>query len=437
MRTYQKQYKTINNKKGTNITLRVDIEAIMSETSAELRRLGEEAALRVMYAAMERERERIVSLGAGYRHGEQRGWAAVNGQKIPTRHLRARGSSGEIELESYKLFQNTDEMSARAYNGLMRGMSARDYSSAAKDFASGYGLSKTAADNHFIRVADAKLRELLERDLSDKDIVAIFMDGKVFGDNMIIAAIGVCSNGEKSALGIWQGTTENTEVCRALIKDLIRRGLNADKQYLFVIDGGKGLRAAIIETFGGNAFVQRCQQHKIRNVAGHLPDELQHEYRRKISAAYGMSEYEEARVALMRCVKELERRNPSAANSLREGLDETLTLHRLGLPDVLRKSMKTTNCIESAFSQVEGRTGRVKRWRDGIHAQRWAGCALLMAEDRWHKISGWKLLGKLPEAMERQIIKRKEAEKNEAEKEMKEVKKEEAEEAENLQAVQQ
>jgi transposase-like protein len=321
-----------------------------------------------------------------------------------------RGRRGEIPLESYKAFQRTDELSRRAYSGLMRGMSARDYARAAREFASGHGLSKTAADADFMREADARLRQLLERDLSGFDITAIFLDGKGFGDTMIIAAIGVCSDGSKVALGLWQGTTENAVVCQSLLKDLTRRGLDAAKPYLFVIDGGKGLRAAILSVFGGNAFVQRCQEHKQRNVKEHLPEHLQLEYRRKLAAAYGMANYDGALSALTDCVKELYRVNPSAARSLEEGLAETLTLHRLGLPEELRKSLRTTNCIESAFSQVGYRTGRVKRWRDGVQVQRWAGCALLMAEARWHKVSGWRLLGELREAMDRLLKERKERE---------------------------
>jgi transposase-like protein len=410
MKRYQKPYKTINQNSDAAVTLRVNMDAVVDEVGAGMRRLGEEAALRVMEIAMERERQRLVDEGAGYRHGSQPGRVVVDGRKITAPHLRVRGRCGEIPLETYHAFQNADEVSARAYSAMIRGMSARDYQRAAREFASGYGLSKTAVDANFMREADEKLRQLLERDLSGLDITAIFMDGKGFGDTMIIAAIGVCSDGQKVALGIWQGTTENAVVCQSLLKDLTRRGLDAAKPYLFIIDGGKGLRAAILAVFGGNAFVQRCQEHKQRNVKEHLPDALQPEYRRKLTAAYGMASYDGALSALTDCVTELYRVNPSAARSLEEGLEETLTLHRLGLPDELRKSLRTTNCIESAFSQVGYRTGRVKRWRDGAQVQRWSGCALLMAEERWHKVSGWRLLGHLREAMNRLREERKDRE---------------------------
>ena len=151
---------------------------------------------------------------------------------------------------------------------------------------------------------------------------------------------------------------------------------------------------------GGRALTQRCQEHKKRNVLEHLPDKLQPEYRRKLNAAYGMAGYEDAKSALCDCARELERLNPSAARSLEEGLEETLTLHRLGLPALLRESLRTTNCIESAFSQVGGRTGRVKRWRDGAQTQRWAASALLFVEGRWRKIRGWRLLDRLEAALE-------------------------------------
>ena len=413
MKRYQKSYKTINQNSDSAITLRVNMEAVMSEVGAGLRRLGEETALRVMEVAIEQERQRLVDEGKGYRHGAQPGWAVVDGHEITAPNLRARGQRGEIPIKAYKAFQCTDDISRQAYSAMLRGMSARDYERASREFVSAHGLSKTAADANFMRVADEKLRQLLERDLSGMDITAIFMDGKGFGDTMIIAAIGVCSDGQKVALGIWQGTTENAAVCQALLKDLLRRGLDANKPYLFVIDGGKGLRSAIISVFGGNAFVQRCQEHKTRNVTDHLPDALQLEYRRKLKAAYNMLSYDDARRALTACVQELERRNPSAASSLEEGLEETLTLHRLGLPDELRRNLRTTNCIESAFSQVGYRTGRVKRWRDGVQVQRWSGCALLTAEERWRKISGWRCLGDLREAMRQQITEREAREKRE------------------------
>ena len=410
MKRYQKPYKTINQNSDSAVTLRVNMDAIMSEVGAGLRRLGEEAALRVMELAMERERQRLLEEGKGYRHGAQAGWAVVNGYKITAPNLRMRGRRGEVPLESYKAFQRTDDISRQAYSAMLRGMSSRDYSLAAHEFASNHGLSKTAADVNFIRSADERLRQLAERDLSGLDITAIFMDGKGFGDTMIIAAIGVCSDGQKVALGIWQGTTENAVVCQSLLSDLIRRGLRVEKPYLFVIDGGKGLRAAIMSVFGANAFVQRCQEHKQRNVKEHLPDNLQLEYRRKLTAAYGMTDYDGALGALRGCVKELWRVNPSVARSLEEGLEETLTLHRLAVPYELRKSLRTTNCIESAFSQVGYRTGRVKRWRDGVQVQRWAGCALLTAEERWHKVHGWRLLKQVREAMDRLVKERQERE---------------------------
>jgi transposase-like protein len=410
MKRYQKTDKTINHNSCAFVTMGVDIDDIMVDAAAGFRRVGQEAALQIMQLAMERERQILLEDGAGYRHGEQRGWAIVDGRRIQSPHLRSRGADGEIPLKSYKAFQNTDENSQLAFANLIRGISMRDYAHTAKEFANDYGLSKTGADAKFIREADEKLRQLLERDLSGLDITAIFMDGKGFADTMIIAAIGVCSDGKKVTLGIWQGTTENTVVCQGLLKDLIRRGLNASKVCLFVIDGGKGLRSAIKAIFGNNAFIQRCIEHKKRNVKEHLPDDIQPEYQRKLKAAYNMTEYVDAKRALCNCIHDLERINPSAARSLEEGLEETLTLHRLRLPDVMRKSLRTTNCIESAFSQVAYRTDRVKRWRNGIQVQRWAGCALLLAEERWHKVSGWRLLEKLRTSMEGAIKEQREDE---------------------------
>ena len=414
MKRYQKLYKTSNHNLEASVTMRVDLEAVMAEVSAGLRRIGEAAALQVMELAMDQERQQLLNAGRGYRHGAQPGYAVVNGYELAAPHLRSRGKHGEIPLATYKAFQCPDDVSRRAYTAMMRGMSARDYERAAGEFASGHGLSKTVADDNFIRVAGDQLSRLLERDLSGLDITAIFMDGKGFGDTMIIAAIGVCANGKKVALGIWQGGTENATVCQALLKDLVRRGLSVEKPYLFVIDGGKGLRAAIKAIFCGKALVQRCQVHKTRNVEEQLTEAFEGEYRRKLKAAYNMLAYEDAREALKVCVEELYVLNPSAARSLEEGLEETLTLHRLGLPDELRRSLRTTNCMESAFSQVGNRTDRVKRWRNGAQVERWAGCALLQAEESWRRISGWRRMAQLREAIEREVKEQEEREKREA-----------------------
>jgi transposase-like protein len=263
----------------------------------------------------------------------------------------------------------------------------------------GYGAEKSSVSRQFVRASARRLRELLEQDLSTLDLVALMVDGIGFAGNLLVVALGIDSKGNKHPLGIWQGATENATVCQALLDDLIRRGLDAQKRYLFVLDGGKGLRSAVQKTFGERGEVQRCHEHKKRNVSDHLPPHRQAEFRRRMSAAYEMLDYSEAKSALSSCVRDLERINPSAAASLREGLEETLTLHRLDLPAALRVSLATTNPIESSFAYVREKTVRVKRWRDGDQAQRWTASALLKAKESWRKIKGHALLPALLKAL--------------------------------------
>src|SRR5271169_2243694 len=216
-------------------------------------------------------------------------------------------------------------------------------------------------------------------------------------------------DGRKHVLGLWQGATENATVCTSLLEDMGRRGLNIGKDYLFVLDGSKALRSAVSKMFGTDAAVQRCQQHKRRNVLAHLPKEHQHSIDARISAAYNMAAYENARKSLELTVKYLEKLNPSAAGSLKEGLEETLTIHKLGVTGLLIKTLSTTNPIESCFSVTRTITGRVKRWRGDDMVQRWAVASLLRAEKKFRRVKGYKEIPKLIAALQLKSIDRKEA----------------------------
>jgi putative transposase len=203
----------------------------------------------------------------------------------------------------------------------------------------------------------------------------------------VIVALGVSRDGGKHCLGLWQGATENSATCESLLKDLIDRGLDSKQRYLFIVDGAKALSSAIQKKFPGSP-LQRCQLHKRRNVKEHLPEVHQSDVERRLKAAYAMFSYKDAKAALHRVMDHLVRLNPSAARSLAEGLEETLTLHRLGVPDALRTSLKSTNIIESSLSRVDEISGRVKRWRSGDHLQRWTAKALLVAEKKFRKVRG-------------------------------------------------
>ena len=221
------------------------------------------------------------------------------------------------------------------------------------------------------------------------DLCVLFIDGVERGGQCLIVAVGVDRHGMKHCLGLWQGATENGTVAKALLQDLIRRGLKAEKRYLFIIDGAKALSSAVRKTFAA-AEIQRCTLHKRRNVKDHLPETHQTDVDRRIRAAYQMKGYAEAKAELDKVVRYLDGLNPSAARRLEEGLEETLTLHRLGIPDLLRTSLNSTNIIESSLSRVDHMLRRVKRWNGGDHVQRWAATALLHAEKGFRKVKGFR-----------------------------------------------
>ena len=384
-----------------SVSLMVPMSELVSAAREGMRGLSERMGLELMRLAVEEERVAVTEgpEAMGWKYGRQAGFVHLNGRKIAFPNLRVRGfNNKEVKLQSYAKFQEDGVEGGMAMRDMMRGVSTRDYAEGVGGFLKGYGMARSTVSRAFIHASQAKLKELMERDISKLNLAALFIDGIGFSGHLLVVAVGVDADGVKHTLGLWQGATENAEVCQALLNDLIRRGLNLGHGCLFVIDGGRGLRAAIGRTFGKRAEIQRCWEHKKRNVLEHLPKHRQAEFRSKMSAAYCMLDYAEAKKSLEALTRELERINPSAAASLREGLEETLTLHRLDVPAALRKSLSTTNLIESPFSYVRHRTRRVQRWRGGDQAQRWVACAMLKAEEGWHKVRGYALIPRLIEA---------------------------------------
>lgn len=386
------------------VPLMVPVAELLAAAREGMRDLGDRMGMELMRLAVQEERIAVTESPEriGRKHGSQPGFVHWNGRKLAFPNMRVRSFDGEeVKLQSYAKFQEDGSNGRLALREMMRGVSTRNYEEGVEGFLRGYGTARSSVSRGFIRASEARLKELMERDLSKLDLVALFMDGVGFQGHLQVVAMGVDAQGRKHALGLWQGATENQVVCQALLDDLIRRGLDPEKRYLIVIDGGKGLRAAIQRTFGKRGEVQRCQEHKRRNVAGHLPKHLQGEFRRKMKAAYGMTDYAQAKAALESCVRELDRINPSAAASLREGMEETLTLHRLNVPAALRVSLSTTNPMESPFATVRERTWRVKRWRGADQVQRWAAAALLRAEKAWNRLRGSAQMDVLVEALRR------------------------------------
>lgn len=382
----------------------VEILALAKEGAGELIR---QTGLQLMLLAMTQEIEALT--GARYerspgrqarRWSREDGFVVVDGQKVPLQRQRLRGKDGgEIRLGTYELFQQTHNLEDQVWWKMLRGLTTRNYPLVTRSFAKAYGIEKSTISERFIQASREKLKALMERPLGELKLCAILIDGTPFKGRQMIAAIGVGNDGQKTVLGLREGATENATVVRELLEDLAARGLDFATPKLYVLDGAKALSAAVKRHAGQDALIQRCQVHKRRNVMEQLPDEYQPSIERKLIAAYAMTAEVDARRALEQIHRELERINPSAARSLEEGMEETLTVHKLQMPEMLRKSLSSTNIIESAFSVAEELCRRVKRWRDGDHRERWAGSALLLAESKFRRVKGYKEMPNLLSAL--------------------------------------
>jgi transposase-like protein len=384
----------------------VTILHLLQEGVGELMR---EATVQLMMLVMQEEVRHLVGERSrpdrnrqAYRWGQEDGLCVVDGQKVPVKRLRVRSKQKrEVPLGSYELFRREEPLDRAVWEKMTRGISTRDYEAVTRSFAEAYGLEKSTASDHFIRASRAKLQALLERPLGELRLCAILIDGTAYKNHDLIVALGIGCDGRKTVLGLREGATENTTVVSELIGDLVARGLDFSVPRLYVLDGGKALRKAVGRHAGEEAVIQRCQVHKKRNVLDHLAEEHRNAFDRKLSNAYALTEYEDAKRALGRVHRELMDLNPSAARSLEEGLEETLTVHKLRVPALLRKTLASTNVIESAFSVVEKVCRNVKRWHPGDQAERWVASGLLVAEQRFHRVQGYREIPQLVEALAR------------------------------------
>lgn len=339
------------------------------------------------------------------RYGHQAGFVTIAGQKVRVRKPRVRSTTGQGEagLENYALLQSAEAMPESALVKMVNGVSCRRYQEVVDLARSAFGVKKSSVSRGFVRASARQLAQLAERRFDDERFAVIFVDAQPYAGEMLVVALGITTSGEKKLLGLRQGATENAAVCASLLEELRERGVKTDVPTLFVLDGAKALRAAVGRVWGKFAVVQRCQAHKKRNVEAHLPDKHHDELRRQLNLAYHHTDQRQALQALNTTVAWLRRLNPDAAASLQEGLEETLTVVRLGVPELLRKTLATTNPIESAFSVAEATTRRVKRWRDGDMRQRWCVAGLLDAERRFHRVKGYRHLKLLLDALQREV----------------------------------
>jgi transposase-like protein len=320
--------------------------------------------------------------GGRYRRwGSNPGSIRLGEERVPIAVPRVRDAVEEREqpLESYRRMKKGLEIDDRLEKAILRGLSQRDYEDVARRFADGFGLSQSSVSRKYQARSRKALEEFENRTLKE-DFTGLWLDGKYLAGEQIVLCLGLTIDGRKLPLGFVETTTENSEAVKGLLQDLVRRGLDFSRGLFCVIDGSKGLSKAVREVFGIHGVIQRCQWHKRENVVSYLAKKDQSEYSRKLQAAYEKPTYDEAKAALMNVHAELERLNRSAARSLTEGLEETLTLHRLGLFHLLGKSLKTTNCIEAVNSRLTKYLGKVKHWMHSDQRHRWVAMGLLEIE---------------------------------------------------------
>jgi putative transposase len=345
---------------------------------------------------------RAQGLPGHVRWGRQNGSVFLRDQKVPVvvPRVRDRVQGTEVPLSLYRSLQAPRNLDEGLLLRVLRGISCRSYKAAAEAVPEALGLSPSAVSQRFIRVSSRKLQELMERDLSVHDFVALVLDGKRFGKSDMVTALGITMDGKKVILGFVETATENETVCAEFLRGLMDRGLSIEKGLLVVLDGAKGLRKAVQRAFADHALVQRCQWHKRENVVSYLGEGQKQAIRGRLQHAYNRPTLVEAKATLLRVKKELSLQNESAVRSLEEGFEETLTLHRLGLFRELGISLKTTNSIESLHSLMASRTDKVDYWKNSNQRQRWVATALLDIEPGLRRIRGYRHLPALRHALQ-------------------------------------
>lgn len=370
------------------------------------------AGLLVLKELLEAELTRLVGAKGkhradrtAYRHGSERRSVTLGGRLVEIERPRARGRDGrELPLATYAAVADRDLLTEAALARMLAGLSARHYPDGLEPIGEDVPVrstSRSAVSRRFVLGTAAKLAQLRSRDLTPFGLLALFIDGIEIGGHTIVVALGVDAVGHKHTLGLWEGTTENAAVCRSLLSDLIERGLPTDRALLFVIDGGKAIRKAIADAYGALALVGRCRLHKRENVLGHLPEGLRPLVGRKLDDAWRKEDPDAAEAALRHLAGSLDEPHPGAAASIREGLEETLTITRRGLSPALIKTFKSTNPIESLNDGIRTTQRNVKNWRSGTMALRWTAAAVLAREKRFRRINGYCDMWLLARAIDR------------------------------------
>lgn len=388
----------------------VDIGEVMVDVGAEFRELLVRGGVAIAAALFRDETDALCGPryargeGLASRWGTAPGEAVLGGRRVTLKRPRVRDAEGEVDLESYRQLQREDPLTSRAVEQMLIGVSTRKYARSLEPVPviaglEEFGTSKSAVSRRFVARTQAQLSEALSRPLGDKGWAALLIDGIAFHDHVVVIVLGIEESGMKSVLGFREGTTENATLCRELLSDIVARGVPADRSIVVGIDGGKGLRKAVSEVFGQFAAVQRCQVHKKRNVLDQLPETMRAQVRATMSQAYAAATVDTALAQLKNLERTLAKTQPSAASSLREGLEETLTVKGLGITGRLAKTLETTNPIENLNGGVRRVGGRVKRCPTGAMALRWVATAALDCEKTFRRVRGHKDMHKLIAAL--------------------------------------
>ena len=382
---------------------------LLIDTRAELMELAVASGLKVLTTMLEEDRTAIC--GPRYAHQPERDASragtvpsevVLGGRKVALRRPRVRANEAEVPLPTFQLMASEDPLNRRVVEQMLVGVATRQYARSLEPLPATMptrGTSKSAVSRRFVVKTAAQLAAWRSTALDAIELVALLIDGVPIGEHGIIVALGIDHTGGKHALGLWDGSTENAAVCQSLLADLQSRGLRTDRSLLVILDGSKALHKAATQMFGAAALIQRCQVHKLRNILEHLPEGQRPWVRAIVARAYKQVDVAPARRLLQDLARRLEDRYPSAAASVREGLDDTLAILTLGLSDRLRQSLATTNAIESLISRTRPVKRNVKRWRGGQMVLRWTAAAILEAVKGFRRLKGHKDMPKLVAAL--------------------------------------
>lgn len=404
------QLQLVDVSRTTTVEIPLPMLGVFADIQKSFFDLCVDAGQQVLFAMMEQDREELCGprwkrdprRSAG-RAGSTQSEVTLGGRRIKVPRPRVRSTQGEeLELPSFAFASKRDPIDRHTLNAVACGISTRKYGRSLDPLPEPMedrSTSKSSVSRRYVAMTARQMTTWLTRPLGDRHFPIVMIDGIHLGDHLVLIALGIDLEGKKQVLGLREGDTENGQVVRSLLRDLVERGLDPERARLFVIDGAKALTSAIQKTFGSLAEIQRCQVHKRRNILGHLPDRLHENVKAVLREAWAMGDATLAKRRLERLASSLEADHPGAAASVREGLDQTLTLQRLGIGGRLYEKLRSTNAIENLNSGIVTYSRNVKRWQGGSMVVRWVSAAIVETEKQFRRVQGWRDIEKLVRAL--------------------------------------